>query len=243
MFDNIPNKNDAEKNNQQANSSMNSMPKRGQFGPLGGNEGIEDMFSETEAQKPEVFQPKNLPNMETISSEFGERNNSFAGEAVNSNNKFIALFIFLSAFLVFVIIGWYAYQAFFAKIVTPIDLNQGQVADEFVGVDKQEDNQEQAENLEGDRGFNDFGDSLFSDREDFVLDSDGDGLSDEEEYKLGTDPFNPDTDGDGLSDREEVMIYKTDPLNPDTDGDGYSDGEEVKNGFNPNGEGRLYKIE
>jgi len=34
-------------------------------------------------------------------------------------------------------------------------------------------------------------------------DSDGDGLSDELELKLGTDPFNPDTDGDGIIDGEE----------------------------------------
>lgn len=30
--------------------------------------------------------------------------------------------------------------------------------------------------------------------------SDGDGLTDEEEARLGTDPFNKDTDGDGLTD-------------------------------------------
>ncbi|MDZ4199618.1 MAG: outer membrane beta-barrel protein, partial [Kiritimatiellia bacterium] len=59
------------------------------------------------------------------------------------------------------------------------------------------------------------------------LDSDGDGLSDEFERSIGTDPFNPDTDGDGLTDFEEVRIYKTDPLNPDTDYDGLRDGAEV----------------
>jgi outer membrane protein OmpA-like peptidoglycan-associated protein/opacity protein-like surface antigen len=58
-------------------------------------------------------------------------------------------------------------------------------------------------------------------------DSDGDGLTDEEEAALGTDPFNRDTDGDGLSDGDEVKKYKTDPLNPDTDFDGLSDGQEV----------------
>ncbi len=58
-------------------------------------------------------------------------------------------------------------------------------------------------------------------------DSDGDGLTDEEEAKLGTDPFNKDTDGDGLTDGDEVNVYKTNPLNPDTDFDGLKDGPEV----------------
>jgi len=56
-------------------------------------------------------------------------------------------------------------------------------------------------------------------------DSDGDGLTDDEEAKLGTDPFKADTDGDGLTDFEEVRTYKTDPLNPDTDFDGLSNVE------------------
>jgi len=59
------------------------------------------------------------------------------------------------------------------------------------------------------------------------LDSDGDGIPDWLELLIGTDPYNPDTDGDGLSDGEEFWIYFTDPLNPDTDYDGLSDGAEV----------------
>lgn len=58
-------------------------------------------------------------------------------------------------------------------------------------------------------------------------DSDGDGLTDDEEAKLGTDPFNKDTDKDGLTDGDEVKVYKTDPLNPDSDFDGLKDGPEV----------------
>lgn len=68
---------------------------------------------------------------------------------------------------------------------------------------------------------------------DFAADSDGDGLSDEEEAKLGTDPNNPDTDGDGLLDGEEVNKYETDPLDKDTDKGGIMDGVEVKNGADP----------
>ncbi len=74
------------------------------------------------------------------------------------------------------------------------------------------------------------------------IDSDHDGLTDAEEKALGTDPNNPDTDGDGLTDGEEVNVYHTDPLNPDTDGDGYPDGVEVKNGYNPNGPGKLSNL-
>jgi len=73
-------------------------------------------------------------------------------------------------------------------------------------------------------------------------DSDGDGLTDEEELKLGTDPENSDTDNDGLFDREEVKVYKTDPLNADTDGDGYLDGEEVNHNYDPKGPGKLKEI-
>lgn len=64
-------------------------------------------------------------------------------------------------------------------------------------------------------------------------DTDGDGLTNEEEAALGTDPNMKDTDGDGLTDKQEQNY--TDPLNPDTDGDGYSDGdEELVYGTDPN---------
>tara|TARA_B100000579_G_scaffold297985_1_gene248041 strand:+ start:41014 stop:42798 length:1785 start_codon:yes stop_codon:yes gene_type:complete len=60
---------------------------------------------------------------------------------------------------------------------------------------------------------------------DIPLDSDEDGLNDDYEREIGTDPNNPDTDGDGLTDYEEDLIG-TDPTVPDTDGDGLSDWEE-----------------
>ena len=65
-----------------------------------------------------------------------------------------------------------------------------------------------------------------------TTDTDGDGLTDEEEEALGTDPLDPDTDGDGVSDGDEVALG-TDPLDPDTDGDGLSDGDEVALGTDP----------
>src|SRR5207244_3745245 len=36
-----------------------------------------------------------------------------------------------------------------------------------------------------------------------------------------------DTDGDGLTDQDELNVYNTDPFRKDTDGDGFSDGVEV----------------
>lgn len=49
-----------------------------------------------------------------------------------------------------------------------------------------------------------------------IIDSDGDGLSDSIEQKLGTNPFNIDTDGDGYSDSEEID-HGYSPLNSKPD--------------------------
>ncbi|MFP6896830.1 MAG: LamG-like jellyroll fold domain-containing protein [Roseibacillus sp.] len=68
-------------------------------------------------------------------------------------------------------------------------------------------------------------------------DPDMDGLTNQEESDLGTDPNNEDTDGDGFKDGEEDMsgIWGgpsdpgTDPRLADTDGDGLDDGVENPN--------------
>jgi len=65
-------------------------------------------------------------------------------------------------------------------------------------------------------------------------DIDDDGLTNMEEYLLGTSPSNPDTDGDTLLDGAELVGVDlrpaTDPLNADTDGDGFDDGIETNTG-------------
>jgi len=54
-------------------------------------------------------------------------------------------------------------------------------------------------------------------------DDDGDGLLDDFEVLIGTNPLLVDSDGDGLTDDIEVEVTGTDPLLVDTDGDGYGD--------------------
>jgi len=86
-----------------------------------------------------------------------------------------------------------------------------------------------------------------------VVDSDGDGLADEAEAVIGTDPTDPDTDDDGLADGAEIdysnafdadsdndglgdaeeAAIGTGPLLFDTDADGVNDGQEVVNGTDP----------
>ncbi|MGD1073641.1 MAG: Ig-like domain-containing protein [Bryobacteraceae bacterium] len=64
-------------------------------------------------------------------------------------------------------------------------------------------------------------------------DPDHDGLTNLQEFQLGTNPINPDTDGDGLTDGDEVNKYHTNPLLADTDGDEIPDGVEITTGTNP----------
>jgi Bacterial TSP3 repeat len=67
-----------------------------------------------------------------------------------------------------------------------------------------------------------------------LVDSDADGVSDSDEIDFyGTDALDPDTDGDELDDAEELLTYGTNPLLGDTDGDDVSDGEEVVAGSDP----------
>ena len=66
-----------------------------------------------------------------------------------------------------------------------------------------------------------------------AADTDEDGLTDNAEATLGTDPNNADSDGDGSSDGDEVS-NGTDPLDADSDDDGLNDGEEAAAGTDPN---------
>jgi hypothetical protein len=58
-------------------------------------------------------------------------------------------------------------------------------------------------------------------------DADADGLSNQAEYQLGTNPASEDSDTDGLTDLAEYTIHGTNPAVADTDGDTLTDGAEV----------------
>ena len=64
-------------------------------------------------------------------------------------------------------------------------------------------------------------------------DRDGDGIDDDVEEMIGTNPDDEDSDGDGLTDGAEVNDWGTDPLDPDTDDDGLDDKEEIDRQTNP----------
>ncbi len=83
-----------------------------------------------------------------------------------------------------------------------------------------------------------FDDIVVSNTEPDWLDFDGDGLTNAEEYELGTDPFNADTDSDGMPDGWEVA-HGLNPLDPsdasgDPDRDGIPNLTEYQHGLNPN---------
>ena len=69
--------------------------------------------------------------------------------------------------------------------------------------------------------------------EDAQQDFDVDGLTNLDEYLLGTLANNPDSDNDSLGDFEEVNTYGTSPVLEDSDEDLMPDGFEVEHGLNP----------
>jgi hypothetical protein len=224
--------------------------------PAQGN--VDDLFAETDKTfpgqapvKPAVFQPKPPAHGEEA---IGADN--AGARSGNQNKKIILLAGIVLIFIVLVGGGIYGFTILRNPAsVTPVveeEINNN-AAKEDDGNQVVEENGQAEDNTannqpENNQPANDQNnpDAVVDNNEAAPvpqkIDTDQDGLFDEEEESLGMDINNSDSDGDGLSDREEVKFYKTDPLQIDSDGDGFSDGEEVKNGYNPKGSGKLFEI-
>lgn len=203
----------------------------------------EDIFAEVDKKiKPEVFKPK--PSQPSYPGDLiSEEKPSLVGE----NKKFLVLGLIIISLFIVLAGSFFVLKRFFKTDLT----NKNNLVDEK-STSKTEENQTNNSQLNPE------------DKEQEVpptdtapvvtpspvippvvsqpVDTDQDGLIDEEEVQLGTNISLPDSDSDGLFDREEVKVYQTNPLNADTDGDGYLDGEEVRNNYNPKGSGKLYEI-
>ncbi|MFH1745098.1 MAG: hypothetical protein ABH881_02945 [bacterium] len=195
---------------------------------------LEDIFAEegepiVEKQKPAVFRSENRPTQIAETEEI---------PASGKMQKFVLLVILFLGLVGISAASYFGYKYFIGQeeiIIDSKDLNQNVVEEDKNITPKIEINSSDVEIDSTEPVESNLNEIGIEAENDF----DQDGLSDRREEELGTDPFLIDTDHDDLFDLEEVTIYKTDPNNSDTDGDGYSDGEEVKNGYNPNGEGKL----
>lgn len=193
----------------------------------------EDIFKETEGSNVNVKTTQNMMKQNSVSptdpiTDYSQFVNEV--ESVDKNKIrpiYFIIGIFVLLFL-FASVGFWAYNTYFKNRNNELEEQLNTNTDEI-----QLDN----ENLDN------IGDGISINTSSVSEDTDGDGLKNDEEDKLGTDKTKTDTDDDGLYDREEVKIYGTDPKNSDTDGDGYKDGEEVKKGYNPLGEGRLLNFD
>ncbi|MCK4967942.1 MAG: hypothetical protein KAS12_02710 [Candidatus Aenigmarchaeota archaeon] len=166
----------------------------------------EDIFAETEPTVAATDQPINNNLTKQSAGQAIRRQSSF------SIKKIIVRLIILAVLVGLIWGGWQTYRLITAnQIIKSENLKTTELTQPTVNLPVEE---KQAVPI--------------------ILDSDRDGLSDEEEKVMGTDPRTIDTDQDGLTDREEVEIYKTNPLNVDSDGDGYPDGMEVNAGYDPN---------
>lgn len=244
-----------------ANPNNPGQPAGNPMNPAGAK-GVEDIFSQMDGggkpPRPAVLEPR--------AAGAGAPENELAGHAEikkSMDTKRLLLAGLGLGGLILIFIGvWYSYNIFLPKreeakedinsgeIIPAVDQTQAQTAETTGDDTAAETEATEDEDLLGTDilldqsliGGEETGSETKPPTADSSLDSDNDGITDQEETSLGTDPKKMDSDDDGLFDKEEVNIYKTDPINADTDGDTFSDGSEVKNGYNPKGSGKLYEV-
>lgn len=204
---------------------------------------IFDEISNDVNEKIEEDYPNQPPNSE-LASRFGNNKNHVYNEeeigelSYKKNNKIKTLSIIIIVFLSAIGSAWLAYIYFIknfgsGNIIKKDNIYNVKTVDNINNSPAFIDNNNQDLNKDNNTP------AVSSIEITKPVDTDKDGLMDNDEIKFGTDPKLIDTDGDGLTDMEEVIKYKTNPRNSDSDRDSYKDGEEIKNGYNPNGAGKL----
>ena len=193
----------------------------------------EDMFAETEPAKPAQFEPKAKSALVPSEEERAEKTAGFRLQ------KLLTMVAVVCVLLLLVIGTYWGIKLWLEK--NPQE--EASVPEEIYTTAEIEKNITANEEIPVENVIKTTPKPVIPAKSESDIDTDQDGLSDKEEKQVGSDPSKVDTDDDGLFDREEVQVYKTNPRNKDTDGDGFSDGDEVQNGYNPNGEGKLYSID
>ena len=197
--------------------------------------GPEDILDEVDKTKPEIEGPAmsgpdlSAPMRPAVAlPEKAEMREPF----IKQHKKiFVAIGLVVMIGGVLALGGWYGYQLFFAGSFESLG--------QSVNLSNTQSDINQALNLNQPA----VNQNLNPEPPPQPLDTDRDGLTDEEEALYGTALTQVDSDSDGLTDRDEVKVFEIDPNNADTDADGYSDGEEVRAGYEPKGPGRLLQIE
>ena len=228
-----------------------------------GNEPVDDIFAQTDKVADEQNKPNGSDDIVTrrvgLTASTPPSSLPGPGEEEKKTNKGFMVAVIVMVVVIVALLGFLAYSKFF-KTAT---VEENTVNTNKVGEENKSDESETVATTTADSNTEEpldliidipdgieeiasttdiFSEETASTTSAFVassIDSDNDGLTDEEEILAQTNINLIDTDNDGLGDYEEVIIYKTNPLVADTDEDGYSDGEEVSGGYNPNGDGKL----
>jgi len=190
--------------------------------------------------------------------------NAVANESIPNNKKYFIIGVLILVIILFVAGGWYVfanYSKFFdnKKVIPPVtdsfeELNkeiQNSLADDkaivsttttgdLISASSTIDSAATSLESSSTAAVSASDNGSTTPINNSGIDSDGDGLTDDEEKNLNTNLNSSDSDSDGLFDYEEVKTYLTDPNKTDTDGDGFTDGQEVKGGYNPAGPGKLF---
>lgn len=222
MFDEI--------NNQNPNQNETSTPKTDLRANFNQNipKPVEDILAEVDSTaKPAVFQPKTTSAQ---SVDYGAENSTLG---TNGFKKFFIPGVVIIGMVFIFAIGYWGIN-FYLNLQTvdknvntnaiqqpsPAENNNKEINKEEKIVEEEKIEEKEIVDINEEQNNKASTSTPAEEAISQLVDSDQDGLTDEEEKILGSDPNLIDSDNDGLFDREEVKVYNTDLLSADTDADG-----------------------